>query len=217
MKRITLAIVALALAFPALQAQQKDGNETNREPKTYRQHQGKQGMHHDRFKDLNLTKEQQDQLAKINNDFRTAVTDLKKKESSITMKDYKTQMETLRTKRKSETDNVLTAEQKSQLQKMRQDKGGRPGMKGKGMRGGMNADLGLSKEQSAQVEALRASSQKKIKDIRESQNLSESQKKEQIMTVWKQQHENMKSILTAEQMKKMEGFRQGGRSRQISR
>lgn len=209
MKRIALAIVAFVLAFPALQAQQKAGNEMNRSPKTYRQQQGKQGMQHNRYKDLNLTQEQQDALAKINNDYRTGVADLKKKESAITMKEYKTQMQSLRTKRQSEMDKMLTTDQKAQLQKAREENRGRPGMKGKGMRGGMNTNLDLSKEQSAQMKTLRESSQKKIAAIRENQQLTDAQKKEQIMAVHKQQREDMKSILTPEQMKKMEGFRQG--------
>ncbi|MCO5235737.1 MAG: hypothetical protein M9933_05655 [Chitinophagaceae bacterium] len=204
MKRITLAILALTLAFPAVYAQEKPGNEMNKGPMTYRQHPGKRGVQHDRFKNLNLTKEQKDKLAGINKDYRSGINDLKRKEATITVKDYKTQMQALNAKRRAETDNVFTAEQKAQLQQMRQKHQGRPGMRGKAM-----SDLGLSENQSAQIRALRTSSREKVKTIRENQQLTDTQKKEQVIAVYKQQHEDMKSILTPEQMKKMEGFRYG--------
>ena len=40
MKKITLGILALALAFPAIHAQEKSGKEMNKENKTYRHHPG---------------------------------------------------------------------------------------------------------------------------------------------------------------------------------
>lgn len=217
MKKITLGILALALAFPAVHAQEKTGKDMNRENKTYRHHPGKNGWQHNvDYKKLNLTKEQQDKLAKISKDYRTGVADLKKKEATITVKDYKTQLQALGKKRRSETDNVFTPEQKSQLQQMRAERKRKFETAGKERHKSMQSTLGLSEDQSTQLKALREYTQKKVKGIRENQALTESQKKEQVTAVFKQQHEDMKSILTPEQMKKMEGFR-SERNRQISK
>lgn len=218
MKKITLGILALALAFPGVYAQEKAGKEMNRENKTYRHHPGKHGWQHNvDYKKLNLTKEQQDKLAKISKDYRAGVADLKKKEATITVKDYKAQLQALGKKRRSEADNVFTPEQKAQLQQMRAERKRKFETAGKKERHkNMQSTLGLSEDQSTQLKALREYTQKKVKGIRENQALTDSQKKEQVRAVFKQQREDMKSILTPEQMKKMEGFR-SGRNRQISK
>lgn len=217
MKKITLGILALALAFPAVHAQEKADKKMNREAKVYRHHPGKPGGHYNAaYKKLNLTKEQQDKLAKINKDYRAGVADLKKKEATITVKAYKEQLQALGKKRRSETDNVFTTEQKSQLQQMRAERKRKFETAGKERHKSMQSALGLSEDQSTQIKALREYTQKKVKDIHENQALTDSQKKEQVTAVFKQQREDMKSILTPEQMKKMEGFR-SGRNRQISK
>lgn len=217
MKKITLGILALALAFPAVYAQEKAGKEMNRESKTYRHHPGKHGWQHNAsYKKLNLTTEQQDRLVKINKDYRAGVADLKKKEATITVKDYKAQLQALNKKRRSEADGIFTPEQKAQLQQMRAERKRKVETAGRDRRKSMQSDLGLSEDQSTQLKALREYTQKKVKGIRENQALSDSQKKEQITAVFKQQREDMKSILTPEQIKKMEGFR-AGRNRQISK
>ena len=217
MKKITLGILALALAFPAVHAQEKSGKEINRENKTYRHHPGKPGGHHNAaYKKLNLTKEQQDRLAKINKDYRSGVADLKKKEATITAKAYKEQLQALGKKRRSEADNIFTPEQKAQLQQMRAERKRKFETAGKERHKNMQSTLGLSEDQSARLKALREYTQKKVKGIREDQALTGNQKQEQVTAVFKQQREDMKSILTPEQMKKMEEFR-AGRNRQISK
>lgn len=217
MKKIILGLLAFVLAFPAVYAQKKAGKGMNGDTKTYRHHPGKQGWEQNAmYKKLNLTREQQDKLAKINKDYRAGVADLKKKEAAITVKDYKAQMQVLGKKRRSESDNVFTPEQKAQLQQMRAERKRKFEASDKGKRGDMQSALGLSEDQSARLKALREYTQKKVKDIRGNQALSDSEKKEQVSTVFKQQREDMKSILTPEQMKKMEGFR-SGRNRQISK
>src|SRR5690606_38599140 len=88
--------------------------------KEYRHHPGKHRKpHHTDFKKLNLSPEQQDKLIKINKDYRSGVADLKKKEATTTVKDYKAQMQALNKKRRADVDNVFTKEQKDQLQQMR--------------------------------------------------------------------------------------------------
>ncbi|HTN08503.1 hypothetical protein [Agriterribacter sp.] len=120
MKKIALGILALALAFPAVYAQEKTNKEVNKETKVYRHHTGKHKRQHDgAYKKLNLTREQQDQLAVINKNYRAGIADLKRQEATITVKDYKAQMQALNKKRRGETDHVFTKEQKDQLRQMR--------------------------------------------------------------------------------------------------
>jgi hypothetical protein len=72
----------------------------------------------------------------------------------------------------------------------------------------MKTELGLTEEQAAKMKANREAMGDKFKAIRENKSLSEEQKKEQIKELMKAQKENMKSILTEEQMKKLENMRQ---------
>ena len=210
MKKIALGILALALAFPAVYAQQKNNKEDS--TATYRHHPGKHKRQHNAdYKQLNLTKEQQDQLAVINKDYRLGIADLKKKEATMTVKDYKMQQQALNKKRHSEADKIFTKEQKEQLQEMRTNRKEKFSREGKPHH--MKSALGLSNDQSVKINALRAETQKKIKDIRGNTALTDEQKKEQVGAAYKQQHEDMKAILTPEQMKKMEGFGAGSHRR----
>lgn len=54
------------------------------------------------------------------------------------------------------------------------------------------------------MKSLRETTHTKIKAIKEDQALNDDEKKQQVMAAFKQQHEEMKSILTPEQMKKLE-------------
>ena len=212
MKKIALGILALALAFPAVYAQQKTNKGDSTATATYRHHPGKHKRQHNAdYKQLNLTKEQQDQLAVINKDYRLGIADLKKKEATMTVKDYKMQQQALNKKRHSEADKIFTKEQKEQLQEMRTNRKEKFSREGKPHH--MKSALGLSNDQSVKINALRAETQKKIKDIRGNTALKKKKKKEQVGAAYKQQHEDMKAILTPEQMKKMEGFGAGSHRR----
>lgn len=214
MKKITLSILALSLALTAIQAQEKTNEAGKKEAKEYRHHPGKhRKQHHADFKKLNLSQEQQDKLININKDYRAGVADLKKQEATTTVKNYKAQMQTLNKKRRSEVDNVFTKEQKDQLQQMRTERKRKFDTADKGRTEKMKSALGLSDDQSAKLKALRAGTQEKIKEIRANKALSDTQKKEQVVAAFKKQHEDMKSILTPEQIKKMEHFK----SRRINR
>lgn len=130
MKKIALGILALALAFPAVYAQQKNNKGDSTKTATYRHHPGKHKRQHNAgYEKLNLTKEQQDQLAVINKDYRLGIADLKKKEATMTVKDYKMQQQALNKKRRSEADKIFTKEQKEQLQQQRAKRKGEPNAK----------------------------------------------------------------------------------------
>ena len=214
MKKITLSILALALVFTAMQAQEKANEADKKGGREYSHHPGKhRKLHQTDFKKLNLSQEQQDKLIKINKEYRAGIADLKKKEATTTVKDYKAQMQALNKKRRSDADNVFTKEQKDQLQQMRTERKRKFDTADKGRTEKMKSALGLSDDQSAKLKALRAGTQEKIKEIRADKALSDTQKKEQVVAAFKKQHEDMNSILTPEQVKKMEHFK----SRRINR
>ena len=160
------------------------------------------------MKQLNLTDAQKGQFKKENESFRNKLAELKKNED-ITVKEWKSQMESLRKSHKSSMDGILTTEQKGQIEKMKADgKARHEGMMKK--RGEhMKTRLGLTDEQSAKLQKNREETGKKIKEIRENTSLGDEKKREAIREIMKGQRETMKTILSKEQLEKMkEGMKQ---------
>ncbi|MFT3748828.1 MAG: hypothetical protein QM768_10945 [Agriterribacter sp.] len=217
MKKIVLGTLALMIGIAGLQAQEKDVKAPP-PPPIHHKHHGKPGMHGKHamdFKKLNLTADQQAQMKKIHEDFRSKMADLKKSEATITVKDYKEKKKIIAKQHHDEIQNVFNKEQKDQLAKMRSERGRKfNGGPRKGFEAGpgrgmdrMKADLGLSDEQSAKMKALQEDTRAKMKSIRGNQSLSEDEKKQQMMAAFKDQREGMNKILTPEQQKKMESMR----------
>ena len=126
-----------------------------------------------------------------------------KSNDNITVKEWKSQMETLRKENKSKMDGILTTEQKAKMEKMKVE--GQAKHKEMAEKRGsmMKERLGLSDDQSAKLSKNRAEMGEKMKAIRDNKSLSDEQKKEQVKELHKAQKESLKSILTEEQMKKM--------------
>ena len=70
------------------------------------------------MKQLNLTETQKEQFKKEKENFRKQMEELKKNEN-ITVKEWKSRMETLRKSHKTNMDGILTTEQKGQMEKMK--------------------------------------------------------------------------------------------------
>ncbi len=214
MKKITLGLLTLSLLVTGIQAQEKSTHPSKKEKSMHkgpRGHMKGGGM----YKDLDLTQDQKDQIAKINAEYKAAVQELKAKENSITVAEHKDQMKTLGKTRHEKVQSVLTAEQKEKLEKKRAErkgKGPNAHFNGKRAKGGMaKSNLNLTDEQSAKVKTIRSNTQRKIKSIRENDALNSEEKKQQTIAAFRQQSEEMKGLLTPEQVKKMEAMPQRGR------
>lgn len=204
-----IATAALALAF-VFSTQAQDIPERKRED--YKPHAG-HGKHRRPpgmdFKQLNLTDAQKTQMKTQREEFRKKMEDLKKNDN-ITVKEWKSRMENLRKEQKAGMENILTKDQKAQLEKMKTEKKAMHDLKMKQGADRMKLRLGLSDEQSAQLEKSRKETGEKIRSIRENKSLGEEAKREQIREIMKKQKESMKSVLTEEQQKKMKEMHHRG-------
>jgi Spy/CpxP family protein refolding chaperone len=198
MKKIIAAALVLSVSF-AVNAQEIPERKADKPGMHERHRKGHHGMD---MKQLNLTEGQKEQFKKERESFKSKMDELKKNEN-ITVKEWKSRMETIRKDHKSKIDGILTAEQKAQVEKKKiEGKERHEGMMKK--RGEeMKTRLGLTDEQSAKLQQNRKEVGEKIKSIRENKSLSEEKKKEEIKEIMKSQKESMKSILTEEQMQKM--------------
>jgi Spy/CpxP family protein refolding chaperone len=193
MKKIMIGAVVLMLAAGSVQAQ--DNSQVQR--RHHRHQHGKM------FEKLNLTQDQKDQMKSLNDDFRKQMQELKKNED-ITVKDLNARKEKLSKNHREQIQNLLTNEQKLQLEKIKQEQRTNHEAYSKARFEKMSEHLSLNKEQKEKLGNLRAGMSEKIKTIRSNESLSQEQKKDQVKELMKAQKEEMKSILTDEQFKKMQ-------------
>ena len=77
----------------------------------------------------------------------------------------------------------------------------------------MKERLGLTDEQQAKLQSTREAMQEKVKAIKENKSLDEAAKREKIRALMQERKENLKSILTEEQLKKMKEGHKGQHDR----
>jgi Spy/CpxP family protein refolding chaperone len=197
MKKIILSALVLSMAF-AVQAQEIPERKGERPPMMERK------KHHPgmEFQKLNLTEDQKAKFKTQNESFRQQMEELKKNDN-ITVKDWKAKAENIRKEHKNNTQNILTSEQKAQMEKMKAEGKVKHEAMGKERGDKMKTALGLTDEQSAKLQSNRKEMGEKMKSLRESKSLSDEQKKEQMKELMKKQRDSMKSILTEEQLKKL--------------
>lgn len=210
MKRIFAAAMIVAVAFTANSQEIPE-----RKHEGFRPHGGPGKMHHRRppggidFKQLNLTDAQKEQMKTQRESFRKQMEDLKKNDN-ITVKEWRSRMETLHKEQKSGMEKILTTDQKAQLEKIKTEQKAKHEERMKKGADKMKEHLGLTAEQSAKLEKSTKETGDKIKAIRENKSLSDEKKREEIKEVMKKQKENLKSVLTDEQLQKMKERRPHG-------
>jgi Spy/CpxP family protein refolding chaperone len=140
----------------------------------------------------------------IHDDFRQQMSDLKKNEDKITVTEWKSKMATIRKDHHEKVQNVLTSEQKASLKKMMQEHKGAGRHHGARNLDRMKKDLNLTDDQVAALKKNHEDMAQQFKALREDKNLTADQKKVEMKKFRDQQHESLKSILTPEQLQKLE-------------
>ncbi len=200
MKKILLSLAIIVTATIAVNAQQPD-------TPAQEQHQ-----HHTRFghhergmmaQKLHFTDQQKEQLRNINSDYHKKMTDLKKHDE-ITVKEFKSRMETLHKDHRSQIESLLTPEQKDQSAKMKQEKMQMAKVNATARAEKMKIKLGLTDAQAGQLKTIRTDMFAKMKAIHTDNSLSQEQKHEQIKSLVMEQKVQVKTILTPAQLQQLE-------------
>lgn len=202
MKKILTSVLALVLVIGTAQAQTTE----------------KGGRHHkgDRkemaLKGVNLTEAQKAQLKQLHEAQQQEMKAVKDN-GSLSQDQAKAQRKAIHEKYRAQMQSILTPEQKTQMQQMKQKgghrKGGFEGRRGEG--GQAFQDLNLSEDQKGKMASLRTSFQAKREEIRNNKSLTEEQKREQYKALAQQQQEQFKAVLTPEQQQKMKETRKDKR------
>lgn len=207
MKRIFVFILAAGILSTTAFAQERRDIKSDKQEKG--RHERRHGMHRhkDMMKNLNLSEEQKNQFKALREENKAKMEALKK-EQNITVKEYNQRKEAILKEQKAKREAILTNEQKQQLVKERaamEEK--RKELQVKKL-DKMKTKLGLSDDQAGKLKSLQDKNFAEMKKIRENESLSKEQKKSQMEALKKSAYEERKSILTAEQLKKMEDMKQ---------
>ncbi len=199
MKKILLSLMAVTIAIGA-QAQ---------DPKPPHPPGGMKNPRGMLMQKLNLSEDQKVKFKTENEGFRKQMEELKKIDN-ITVKEWKNRMETLRKDHKTKLEGLLTSEQKAQIEKMKTEHKAMQEVDAKARIEKMKIHLGLTDEQAARINKNRTELMEKMKALREDEKMDKEKKKEMIKELMEKQKEQMKSILTEEQIKKLQEDRKQG-------
>ena len=193
MKKTIVCAFLLAVAIQSINAQGLP--EEKRDRPNHRKH-------HNSFQELNLSEDQQLKFKALNADYQKQMQELKKNDA-ITVKEWRAKMETLHKNHRTQVQSLLTPEQKATLEKKREERKGDRKENAEKRMDRMKTRLGLTDEQTTRLKASHSDLSAKMKTIRENKSLDETQKREQVRELWKKQKDELKSILTEEQLKKL--------------
>ncbi|HEX2608875.1 MAG TPA: hypothetical protein VHK91_15935 [Flavisolibacter sp.] len=208
MKKIFTGIMAFMLLAGAASAQ------TTEKAKEHK------GQHGKMMSQLNLTADQQSRFKALHEQQKKEMEALKAN-TALTADQQKTKRKELHESYKTQYQSILTADQKAQFEKAKADrkahkkdwkKEGRKGDRaGKGQFGKRGADfqkeLGLTPDQQERMDKVRASYKGQFESLRNDPSLAADQKKAKMKELMKSQQNKFKSILTKEQLEKMQSLR----------
>lgn len=205
MKKITILLMSVTfmLGYTNLQAQERVGKRGNKFEKREKMGEGRKGGF---AKNLDLTDQQKADAKKINDEYNAKVKALKSNDK-LTMGEYNKQMADLQKERKAKLEALLTPEQKAKAAEMKGNAQDKADKRQDKMIEKMKTNLDLSDDQVAKIKTIHQNFATKAKAIREDNNLSAEQKKEQLATLAKERKEAVNNVLTPEQKEKQKSFK----------
>ena len=193
-KLISGLVMMLAIAF-TVSAQDSTKHKGHRKHKT-------------QFEKVQYTDAQKTELKTLKEGYKQQHEAIRSN-SNLSEAQKKEQRMELMKKRKADMDRILTADQKKQIAE-----GKKNGRKGEGKKSShklgkkkgesrMN-DLGLSEAQSAKVKSINAQYREKMMQLKKNRAAEKSAQKEAFTRLRKQHREEIRQVLTAEQIQKLD-------------
>lgn len=202
MKKITGLLLALSLTLSAAFAQQGQCMKQDRAQSHHGHRKG--GL----SADLNLTATQQEQIRTIRQDTRKKMADLRENRQ-MTLQQFDDNRAKLRREEKARIQSVLTAEQKTTLDRKKSEREQERTARMSKKLDAMKAKLDLNDTQYNEMKRLREKNMAAIKKIREDDSMGPDAKKSAIRKIKESAGEEKKKILSPEQYKKMEDMKGG--------
>jgi len=155
------------------------------------------------LKELNLSSAQKEQMKANHESYKKQLMELYQNED-ITIKQSRDRKDALQKEQKEKMMSLLTADQKNKLVQIKKDREAKHELEAAKRLDKMKNSLNLSDDQLAKINAARHATHAQLKAIKENDQLSRTQKKEQFIALKEQNKNSFKSILTPEQFDKLE-------------
>jgi len=155
---------------------------------------------------VKLSDEQKQKAKALNEDYRKKMDELRKKDD-ILVKDWRNQMTELNKKHREDMSALLSKEQKEQIEKYKVDRKKMAEIDANARMEKMKLRLDLNDDQMARIKKQRSETLEKRKAINENRSQDMMKKRVEMKTLIQKNKENMRSILTEEQLKKMKEIR----------
>jgi hypothetical protein len=156
-----------------------------------------------RMNRIHYSAEQHKQMRTINEDFRKKSQDLYKQDN-ITLREYKSQLLALQKDKKSKIQNLLTPDQKNEMEKWKKHASEEMQVKAAANLERMKIHLNLSDDQTAKIRSQQTEFRSKMRAIHQNDDLLPYQKKDQMKTLIAKRQDAMKSVLTPDQFSQFE-------------
>lgn len=198
MKKVALAIMAFVIGFSSIAQATDSASSGHKKFRKLEKHASGRN-----FEKLNLTDEQKAQVKKINESFRQQMVNANKN-TSISADQLKEKRRALAKEHKRKMNEILTPEQKKQMQDGHDGliKGDKGEMRSQRFEE-MTQDLNLTPEQSAKMKELNFTLRNDVKSIRQNTALSKEEKKEQMKNLMKKHKTDMEVLLSDEQKEQL--------------
>jgi hypothetical protein len=187
----------------------KEGKDFKRggEPEKFADRKGKFEQGKERFaQHLQLTEDQRKQGKAIRENANKQIEALYNNDK-LTLGDFKKKKAAILKEQKEKLDGLLTAEQKTKLAEGKKRMADNMQVQAAARLERMKINLGLKDEQVAKIKTAQTQLHEKIKALHEDESLLPEQKKAQMKALMDQQKESLKSVLTAEQLAKLESHK----------
>jgi Spy/CpxP family protein refolding chaperone len=152
---------------------------------------------------LHYSAEQRKQMHTINEDYRKKSQDLYKQDN-ITLREYKLQLLALQKDKKSKLQNLLTPDQKNEMEKWKKHASEEMQVIAAANLERMKIHLNLSDDQTAKIKSQQAEFRSQMQAIHQNENLLPYQKTDQMKVLIAKCQDAMKSVLTPEQFSQFE-------------
>ena len=155
---------------------------------------------------IKLSDEQKQKAKALNEDYSKKMEELRKKDD-ILVKDWRNQMTELNKKLREEMSALLSKDQKAQIEKSKVERKRMAEIDANARMEKMKLRLDLNDDQMARIKKQRSETLEKRKAIHENSSRDVMKKRVEMKTLIQKNKENMRSILTEEQLKKMKEIR----------
>ena len=210
MKKRFACISFSLLLFVAISQAQKTNTNTSPDSihNNMRKHFGErmQRMHRNIQHQLNLTYEQQKRLKSLHEDYAKKLADLAK-DNDMTMGEYRKKRAALQQEQKEQMQNVFTPEQKNKLAELKQKAQDKMQQAREARLQKMKQQLNLTDEQVASIKSKQEDLHTQMKNVFSDNTLLPDEKKEKLRSLMDQQKENFNSVLTQDQLDKLQDMK----------